>query len=221
MSLKSTDYEAKAKSYLSAGFLGETYFHLNQFDSAAFYINQSFEALKKTNYQWSVPYLYQGKLHEHNGDLKKALEFYRVSINTNSGNADYIKGNLAIANLYKKISKIDSSIYYAQQAYAASKNSSIYIWSYETCELLKVLYKDKNLDSAFRYQELMLSFTENLYSRERINELQNVAIKEKDRQQALENSRNEFQSKLRLNILLGSTFTLFSYSILFISKQQA
>lgn len=192
------------KNYL-LGFLGTTYFHLDEFDSALFYTKQSYDLLRATNIHWAVPYLYMGKLSEQNSQFDEALSYYKASISKPVAQADYIKAYLAISGIFKQTNKSDSSIYYAKQAYQISKNTSLYYYSYQASELLKLLYKQKSqIDSAFKYQELMLAEKDQLFNREKLNQIQNIAIEDEKRRENLRAEKERIITKIKLYSLLAS-----------------
>lgn len=78
-------YKAKALSnevydtpVLIYGFIGETYFHLNQLDSALFYIQKAYDVdIQNTAFHWSVPYFYLAAIHEKRETLQKQLIYIK------------------------------------------------------------------------------------------------------------------------------------------------
>lgn len=202
----------KASEELYATFLGETYFHLNRFDSARFYLTKAYELEINNTSHWNVPYLYMGKLVEKEGKFNEALEFYKASIKEKVPEADYIKTYLAIADLFDKTNQLDSGIYYGRLAYALSKNTSFYIFTFEAASLLSKIYHTNNhIDSAFYYQELMLTEKDRIFSREKMAELQNLAYEE---QKKIENIRQDRLRQRNLIIFLSLAFTLFIFGVI-------
>ena len=211
--------------YLYAGFIGETYFHLGEFDSAYAYLQVSIENMHG-DYKWPVPYLYMGKLYEEKGNTKKAVEYYRESMEGEVPIADYIKGYLAIGTIYKKENNLDSAIYYSKLAYDMAQNTSLAIFSLEAIELLKDSYQNLNmLDSAFAYSTLLLTEREKLYSREQMVQLQNITYDQEKRQQQLGQEKENFKRQLTFySLLLGLLIILIVAFILYknnLFKQRA
>ena len=177
---------------LHDGFLGETYFHLNQYDSADLYLNASHNYYASSESHWAVPYLYLGKLSEARGHLQEALEFYKEIKINEVPVADQIKGSLAIANIYEKNENLDSAIHYAGLAYKMSQNTSFLIFSAESAQLLKNAYSRIDIDSAYKYQALLLNHQDNLFSREKLTQLQNITYEQERSQLAIVQERNAF-----------------------------
>ena len=200
-------YSIKTKTYpaeynknkqLHTGLIGESYFHLNQFDSALFYIKQSYN-LTKSGGHWSVPYLYMGKLYEKKGLLTQALSFYHESIPEGVATTDSIKSCLAIANLFNHTNVMDSAFYYARLAFAVAQNTSSYLYIINASSLLKDFYKrKKQTDSAFKYQEIMLAANDSLFNREKLTQMQNLTFNEDLRHQEIVKEREKFQNEIKI-----------------------
>jgi C4-dicarboxylate-specific signal transduction histidine kinase len=115
---------------------------------------------------------------------------------------------MAIADIFRQTSKTDSAIYFYQLAYSLSKTTSLSIFTLDASAALKDIFKSINIDSAFKYQEVMLTQKDSLFGREKLNQLQNVTFAEQQRQEELQQEKSDAENRLKLNALLGSTFTL-------------
>ncbi len=188
---------------LHDGFLGETYFHVNEYDSADLYLNASHNYYANSESHWAIPYLYLGKLSEAKGQLQEALKFYKEIKINEVPVADQIKGSLAIANIYNKLENLDSAIYYADLAYKMSQNTSFLIFATESTELLKNAYAKINIDSAFKYQELLLSHQDNLFNREKLTQLQNVTYEQERSQLAIAQERDALINRIIIFSLIA------------------
>jgi len=198
---RNKEYFNQYKALIS-GVLGEIYYHLDEFDSALFYTKQSYDLNRANNVHWPVPYLYMGKLSERKEKFIEALSFYKASISKMVSPADYIKGYLNIASVFKRLNNSDSSIYYAKKAYQITKTTSLYSYSYKASELLKLLYKQNNqIDSAFKYQELMIIEKDSLFNRDKLNQMQSFAYEEEKRKEILKAEIERANNQIKLILL--------------------
>ncbi len=184
---------------LITGFLGEAYYEKGELDSALFYTKLSYDLERRSHFSWSIPYLYMGKFAERKGHFNEALSYYRSSILRENSQADIIKGYLAIGEVFRKINNPDSSIYYAKQAYRITKTTSLYSYSYQASELLKSLYKQINqIDSAFKYQELMVVEKDSLFNRDKLNQIQSFAYEDEKRKEILKAEIERANNQIKL-----------------------
>ena len=173
--------------------LGQCYLQLNQYDSARVYVQQAYEVASKINYHRQTGFALNsmGNIFSRTGQTKLALEYYRLSIHfckLSENNLTLAWTYLGMASLFKKDGQLDSSLYYANQAFRTSWHSgggarmpSSFLYSF---------YKEKgNADSALFYLELVKTANDSIFSRERSNQLQSMIYDEKSRQQTIEEER--------------------------------
>jgi signal transduction histidine kinase len=182
---------------LIMGFIGETYFHLNQLDSAFFYINKAYE-LERRDPWWTPPYYYMAAIQAKKGLNDEALDNYRKGITIGEDNLDFVEGYNGIAALFKKTAKPDSAIYYSKKALEIAQRHSLTPYAIDAAALLTELYTSKNTDSAFKYQRIMLAAKDSLFSKEKIKELQNLSFNRQLRDQELAAQQQQNASALKL-----------------------
>jgi len=203
------------------GILGETYYQLGELDSAQFYIQQALDFVNEDHGHWAVPYLYMGKLAEQKNQFDEALSYYKKSISKDVAHADYIKGFLAIAGIFNQLNNPDSSIYYAKLAHRISNNSSLFSYSYQASELLKSVYKENNqIDSAFKYQELMMVEKDSLFNRDKLNQFQNIAYEDEKRNEKLRIEKERFLNKIKLYSLLIGLLVIISIVLILVRNNK-
>ena len=199
---------------LLTGFIGEAYFHLNQLDSALFYITKAYQMDKKgTDFHWSVPYYYMALIDVKKRNYKEALENYKLGLQYSRNiNLDIANGYNGIAVVFKQTRQIDSSIYYAKNAINLSQKESLIPNIIDAAALLTELYTAKNTDSAFKYQRIMLGAKDSLFSEEKIKQLQNLSFNEQMRQQELQQTLQQaelkYRSRLNIYFLLAGLLIL-------------
>ena len=68
--------------------------------------------------------------------------------------------------------------------------------------------KSKIIDSAFAYQNIAIAAKDSLFSKEKQREIQNLSYEETMRQQQILAAKQEAQTQLKFNALLGGIATL-------------
>lgn len=200
-------YSAKEKLY--AGLIGETYFHLNQLDSAMIYIERSYDLQIKDKEHWAVPYLYKGKLTEISGRYQEAIPFFHASIKNNVTETDSVKAYLAIANNFEKRNLVDSGIFYASLAYSLADDVELYRYTIDASQILFGLYRTKKqYDSVFKYQDIMVAARDSLFSTKKLYQLQSLTFEEAQRRQDLEKEKEKLRGKIKMYGLLAGLLAL-------------
>jgi two-component system, NtrC family, sensor kinase len=151
------------------GFIGETYYNMGLLDSSLVYIQQSYDLTVKNNSQWCIPYYFMAAIKLKKGDFTNALEYYRAGLRLDIPALDSIKGFIGLASVFKEMEMSDSTIFYAQKALFLGQRTSFNGQIIEACAQLKNIYQSKNLiDSAFKYQEIMVAAKDSFFSQEKI-----------------------------------------------------
>jgi two-component system NtrC family sensor kinase len=189
----------KRNHYFLSGFIGETYYHLNNLDSAFSYIVQCYRDGLKQKGSWVVPYFYLGKIYERKGDHKKAIYYSKIGIDISAINLDKADGYNYLAIIYKNYGRADSSIFYAKRALSISINSSLASQLIDASSILTALYKSRHLpDSALKYQNIMLTAKDSVFSREKIKEMQNFSFNERMRQQVIVEKQERHNNRIKM-----------------------
>jgi tetratricopeptide (TPR) repeat protein len=106
------------------------------------------------------------------------------------------EATLGLANMYDKMGKKDSAILYARQSYEISIKDEFIGRQLDAVQLLTKLYKlVGNTDSAFQFQSMSILLSDSVNSRNRIRELQMLAMNEQVRQAEIEASKIKAQEE--------------------------
>jgi two-component system NtrC family sensor kinase len=188
------------------GFMGATYFNLHNWDSALVYIKRAYDLdTKDTNVHWGEPYRYLAALYEQKANFVKAIDLYRLSLIYSFGNLDLLTGYNGIASVYQKTGQTDSAVFYAKQAISLGTTVSIPAPVIDASALLVKIYKSKrNIDSAFKYQEILMASEDSLFSQEKIKQLQNVIYDEQLRQQEMSIEKDKYENKIKQYALVAA-----------------
>ena len=191
----------------------------NQLDSAMSHINLSFENFekalresKKAIYEVSPDsynllakvYLKQGKPDMALVELKTILER-----NILQGTTFYTaKTYNDLAHFFSVQNNPDSSIYYARKALIESEKIDYIKGKLDAYSVLAQKYESIDPVNGLYYYKLATSTQNSLYGAGNIQVLKDMITQNEKKRQEIEAAKVEFQNRLRMNALLGSTFTL-------------
>jgi signal transduction histidine kinase len=136
------------------------------------------------------------------GKYEVALRYYRkglVDAVTAKAPSDGMLIDLQVANLFNKLNKADSSIYYARKAFTIAKALSFRGTELDATRLLADLYARKsNVDSAYHYQQLAINYNDTLFGAAKFNQIQHVLSDEQQRQQKLLQEQQDQKERYQL-----------------------
>jgi len=212
----------KAISYLNTG---ECYLDIHQADSAAYYLNLSYEDCKKLNLTDYIGQVQRdlGEVEAEKGNKAGALQFFRQAVIKDKAvddGEDVSIVYLSTASLYHKYKQQDSAEYYAQKALEAAVAGK---FEQDVLNAGKILYtfydEDHNLPQAYKYFKLTTAAKDSLYSQDKVKQLLSLDFDEKERQQELQVAQKEAlaeaQNRLRTYILSGGLGVLLLLALIF------
>ncbi|HVX27188.1 MAG TPA: ATP-binding protein [Parafilimonas sp.] len=204
-----TNVETLGGPQFLKGFIGEAYFNLHKWDSALLYIQTAYNLdIKDTNFHWSEPYQYLAAIYEQKGNFIKAISLYKLSFNYSFSNNDILKSYNGIASVYQKTGQTDSAIFYAKQVIGLGTRVSINAPLIDASRLLVKIYKSRHeIDSAFKYQEILLTYQDSLFSQEKIKQLQNVTFNEQLREQEIIFEKDRYENRIKQYALIAALTT--------------
>ncbi len=199
------DNEHLIEIYLTKG---KCYEQLDILDSALIYCNLAYNLFyskfKNDNEHLGVIQGEFAVIHSKMKNWKLADENFRQAIKFNIENnmQRYLSRTyFEFAEHFDRLSIRDSAIYYSTKALGISKRYNFITQTLDASTLLTSLYTQSNkIDSAFKYQKIMLETNENLFSREKINLSQLHEFNEQLRQIEIEDSKKIQEKERRHNI---------------------
>ena len=193
--------------------ISQTYLLANQLDSAELYAEKSIrekELVKGA--AWNFPYYLLATIQNMQGNYKTALEGYRSSIPLAIQNGlfrDTLQIYSGMSTAFRNLGQLDSSIYYAslvEQSHNAEREIKTFL---ETLNNLAVGYKlKKNKDSALKYIELNYAYKDSIFSKEKVQRIQNITFNEKLKQQEIIAAQAKFKSQLQFYVLVTGLLVL-------------
>jgi tetratricopeptide (TPR) repeat protein len=216
---KVKDYKIQTWAFQS---LGQVYNEMNKIDSALMYAQRDYELCMRIHYYDNLSYTLrnlgsiQGKL----GNSSLAISYFNMAIQEGFK----IKSSKALnwaytaeAQYFHDLNQNDSSVVYAKKAICVVQHTAFSNYSIISSKLLLEIYRNSNIDSAFKYSELYRIGNDSLFSVKTIQQTQLMTFEDELRQQEVtsEKIKAEEQSKQNLQyalIVLG----IITFIILFL-----
>ncbi len=209
---------------MTSAYIGDAYSNLNEKDSALLYCDLAESYTGRAI--WVIPFasLHLGKVHQNIGNQSKALEFFHQARIAGGYVESYwvFEATKEIANIYLADHQTDSALLYGYKALSIAQETGFYSSIIEANQILSQLYKSIDTKKALIYGENASQYKDSLARLERLIAIEDfVNIDESERQRELESAQKEFQGRLKMNALLGSSFTLLIVAmILYWSRRQ-
>ena len=204
---------------------GKSYEQLGILDSAYTYVQEGlamyYRKFQSKNVYGGGLQSAMGIIYSKMGKEQLAVEFFRQSIQLSSELNEYrllARGYCEYAEHFDRFNHRDSAIYYATKGLMIDRQFNLLVQQLQAATLLTKLYKQENeIDSAFKYQQLMIDTRESVFSNEKINRLQTLEFNEQLRQQELasEKAKSEVERKQNIQYALIA-IGLVTFIILFL-----
>ena len=206
---KTVKYNAEAKfdelqcvAFLS---LAELYLNTNKPDQALTYAQRGYELSLRIGYRDYLGPLLQmlGAIHEKLGNDALAVTYYNLAVKEGYRlrsprfiNSSYT----ALAQFYYGKTQRDSATAYAKTAIAATKNTAFSNMAIYPAKLLLDIYRNKNIDSAFKYSEIYRAANDSLFNSKTLQQTQLLAFNEDLRQRELSEEKVKAEERRSENI---------------------
>jgi tetratricopeptide (TPR) repeat protein len=185
--------------------LAEAYLSMNKIDSALIYAQKNYELCMRIHYYNELSYTYvnmgsiQGKL----GNSSLAISYFNMAIleayKRNSPKMlNWAYG--AFAQYFQDINQIDSCAVYAKKAIAVVQRTAFSNYSIRPAKLLLDIYRNSNIDSAFKYSEIYHMANDSVFSAKAIQQTQLMTFEDKMRQQELTSEKIKTEEQRKQNI---------------------
>ncbi|MGN6398849.1 MAG: tetratricopeptide repeat-containing sensor histidine kinase [Flavisolibacter sp.] len=194
--------------------LGNLYEKLNILDSAKDYTVQAYKLAAQIKLMSGVGISLNnlGNIYSKMGDTAAAMRNYRLSIPyaiENKIDAALCETYLGMAKLFQKAGEADSCLYYAKRSLAIAQNVGFLNNVLSATDFLTGYYTSiHNVDSAFVYQSAAIAAKDSLFSQEKQRQLQSLAFDEANRQQQIQDAKEEARTQMKFNVLFGGLLVL-------------
>ena len=148
-----------------------------------------------------------GNIYLKSGNFAAAYKSYTDALpvlNATGDYTDYAECTLGLAKLYLHNGLNDSAIFYGKKSFDIASQNKFLIKALDASSFLAQLYKkNKNADSAFAYQQILMGLKDSVESSEKINQFKNIAFAEQMRVLELNEEKTEIRNKIKIYGLLA------------------
>jgi two-component system NtrC family sensor kinase len=207
------------QSALVQNWIGGTYFMMNQLDSAWYYCQSAYKnAVQLKNDGYASYILFNlGRIEAKKGSIDSALAYLRQSLSL-AWNADItFQSCFSIAQVYQKINRQDSCIYYANKSLEAVMGRHLYSHIIEANILLSNIYENSNSQKALQYSKMAIAYKDSLDELRKTTSYENfIAYDEQERQYEIETANAAYRNQIKVYVLAaGLVLFLFIAFILY------
>jgi tetratricopeptide (TPR) repeat protein len=201
---------------------GEFYLSTNKIDSALIQTQRSYELSMRIGYRDYLGAILQqlGSIHTRLGNSALAISYYNLAIEEGykMKSPRFISSTfMAIAQYYSDASRNDSAIIYAKKSIAAVQNTAFSNMGIYPAKLLLDIYRNTNIDSAFKYSEIYRTANDSLFNAKTIQQTQLLAFEENVRQQRVAEEKVKEEEQRHQNIQYALiTLSIIIFVILFL-----
>lgn len=193
---------------------GDIFNRLNNSDSAFTYFTKSLAYAVQLNDIDLIGASMTGLGHSYlkTGNYQASLQNYQKAIENLTAAKDYeilCEAMLGLANLYDRLYKTDSALYFGKQSMAIAKARGFQSKELESANFLTSYYSKLNtIDSAFVYLKYVKSLNDSINSRAKVRESQIISSNEQFRQRQIEETKRKEKEERsqQLQLLLIAIF---------------
>jgi len=201
--------------------LGEMFYSIGRNDSALLFYQQAYKIGLTENPIHAVRSLTGiGKIYADRGDYITAMKYLRQSVERlNLLSPYYILTFspdifLPIARIFQLTGQRDSSFFYAKQAYDNAKAANQKAKMATAGKFLFEYYDGKNDMEAYKYLKLFTNISDSLNPVERARQVQEIALEEGKRRQAIEAARIESKNRTQLFTVSGGLLAVLIIAVI-------
>lgn len=179
-------YETDIISVCAVNDMGTIYLAMGKIDSALVYTQKAYEMAIKSgiNYWLTSTYLQFGSIHAAMKNSSLALNYWNLALNEANriGSPKFLSTAYnAIAQFYYASNQSDSEKLYATRAISSVNNTAFYTLNVDPAKLLLNIYRNSNIDSAFKYSEIYRTANGSLFNIRALQQAQLMAVEEEAR----------------------------------------
>jgi tetratricopeptide (TPR) repeat protein len=179
-------YETDIISVCAVNDMGTIYLAMGKIDSALVYTQKAYEMAIKSgiNYWLTSTYLQFGSIHAAMKNSSLALNYWNLALNEANriGSPKFVSTAYnAMAQFYYTSNQSDSAKLYATRAISSVNNTAFYTLNVDPAKLLLNIYRNSNVDSAFKYSEIYRTANDSLFNIRTLQQAQLMAVEEEAR----------------------------------------
>lgn len=190
--------------------MGEVYLSMGRLDSAYYYLQEAYNAIKKGNknrfFSFHIPLLL-GQVHLQRNEGTIAFKYLQEGLQEAqnlSDNVGICEAELGLSQYYNNINRSDSMVVYALSAVEIAQKIRTHKTVLDASVLLKSWYqKQNNFHKALYYNDLAIAAQDSLSSADKIKQSQRLIFQEEQYQQSLEAEKTAYRNRLMLYGLIA------------------
>ncbi len=185
--------------------LAEEYIQTNQYDSALSYAQKDYETSTRINNNKLKTYTFinLANVHTKTGNDALAKTYYDMAVSEGIKNASPKQVNWAYASkaeYFKNTNREDSAIAAAKNGINAVIQTPFANYALMPAKILLDIYRQRNIDSAFKYSELYHRAKDSLFSAQVIQQTQTMTFENKLREDRLADEKIQAKKERQQNI---------------------
>jgi tetratricopeptide (TPR) repeat protein len=145
-----------------------------------------------------------GIIYSKMGKEKLADDYFRLAFSLSSAINNHrllARSYVEFAEHFDRYHQRDSAIYYATKGLLMDKKYHYIVQQLAASTLLSKLYNEThNIDSAFKYQQLMIGIRDSVFSLDKVTRLQNLEFTEQLRQREIASEKKRASQERKENI---------------------
>lgn len=208
---------------------GKAYEQLGILDSAFIYAQEGLAMIVRKYHNKNVGgggiQAEMGIIYSKMGKEKLADDYFRLAFSLNSAVNEHrllARAYCEFAEHFDRYHQRDSAIYYATKGLLMDKKYHYLVYQLAASTLLSKLYNERhNIDSAFKYQQLMIGIRDSVFSFDKVIRLQNLEFNEQLRQQEIASEKKLAAQERKENIqyvLIAAALSIFTTLFLLLSR---
>ena len=185
--------------------LAEVYLPMNKLDSALMYAQRDYELCMRYHYYIDLSYTYKnlGSIHGKLGNSSLAISYFNLAVKEGFKRNSPKMINwayVAESQYFNNINQFDSCAVYAKKAIAVMQNTAFSNYSIKPAKLLLDIYRNSNIDSAFKYSEMFRIANDSVFSAKTIQDTQLMTFEDELRQQQLASEKVKAEEQRKENL---------------------
>jgi signal transduction histidine kinase/DNA-binding response OmpR family regulator len=190
--------------------LAEAYYEVGKLDSALFYAEPLFEIAGTL---WSATGVTLGRIYSRLGRHEEALNAFRTRAGL-TYDLDLVGNYFGRAVVFRALGQIDSTRFYARQALELAQENQFYKYINEASTLLAETYEENDREQYLGYLLISYAAKDSLYSREKMNQINNYIFADETRRRDLAAAELRFASQKRVLMLIALSAILLTVGLL-------
>jgi tetratricopeptide (TPR) repeat protein len=204
---------------------GKAYEQLGILDSAFIYVQEGMTIMMRKYHDKNIigggVQAEMGIIYSKMGKEKLADDYFRLALPLSSAINQHrllARSYCEFAEHFDRYHQRDSAIYYATKGLLIDKKYHYLVQQLAASTLLSKLYNERqNIDSAFKYQQLMIGIRDSVFSFDKVTRLQSLEFNEQLRQQEIASEKKLAAQERKENIqYILIAAALFILTILFL-----